>query len=113
MLRLLLLAMLEDLMPSASGRTVPTVAGLVRGLTDLDQPVSYNSAVAIEQYPIFRGLLDELSTAPIFAGPRAERLREMVRPFDAHFGPLMAASPARASYGASGRPKKVPIHGLG
>jgi len=52
--------MLEDLIPSDTARVVPTVAELVRGLTDVDHPVSYDSAVAIEQYPIFRGLLAEL-----------------------------------------------------
>ena len=99
--RLLLLAMLEDLIPSPGGRVVPTVDELVRGLTDPDQPVSYNSAVAIEQYPIFRRLLDELCTAPIFAGSRADRIREtgpaVRRAFRATGGrcPSGAASAAR------------------
>jgi hypothetical protein len=88
--RLLLLAMLEDLIPSPGGRVVPTVDELVRGLTDPEQPVGYNSAVAIEQYPIFRRLLDELCTAPIFAGPRADRIRELIQPFDGHFELLVA-----------------------
>ena len=108
--RLLLLAMLEELIPSPGGRVVPTVEELVRGLTDPDQPVAYNSAVAIEQYPIFRGLLDELCTAPIFAGPRAERIRMMIQPFDAHFEPLVAAARTGES---PGQRLKVRTHGMG
>jgi hypothetical protein len=111
--RLLLLAMLEDLIPSDSGRVVPTVAELVRGLTDPEQPISYDSAVAIEQYPIFRGLLGELCHAPIFEGPRADRLRELVQPFDRHFEPLVAAALARGADAATGRPRRVRTHGLG
>jgi hypothetical protein len=111
--RLLLLAILEDLIPSAGGRVVPTVATLVRGLTDPDQPVSYNSAVAVEQYPIFRRLLDEICTAPIFAGSRADRIRELVRPFDVHFEPLLAAAVDGAADSASGPRVRVRTHGMG
>ena len=96
------------------GRVVPTVDELVRGLTDPDQPVSYNSAVAIEQYPIFRRLLDELCTAPIFAGPRADRIRRMIRPFDAHFEPLVAAALADAASddAEAERESPDPRHGM-
>jgi hypothetical protein len=111
--RLLLLAMLEDLIPSPEGRVVPTVDELVRGLTDPDQPVSYDSAVAIEQYPIFRGLLDQLCSAPIFAGPRAERIKKMVQPFDAHFEPLVAAALADAASESLDHRVKVRTHGMG
>jgi hypothetical protein len=55
-----LLAMLEDLMPSSDGgRVGPRVDELARALTEPDRLVSYDSGVAIEQYPVFRGLLDE------------------------------------------------------
>jgi hypothetical protein len=111
--RLLLLAMLEDLISSVGGRVVPTVAALARGLADPNQPVSYNSAVAIEQYPVFRGLLDELCTAPIFAGSRADRIRELVRPFDAHFGPLVAAVREDAAGAAAGPRVRFRVHGMG
>jgi hypothetical protein len=111
--RLLLLAMLEDLIPSDGGRVVPTVDELARGLTDPNQPVSYHSATAVEQYPIFRGLLDDLCASPIFAGPRAERLRELVRPFDAHFEPRVAEALEAAGKASVGPRVKVRTHGLG
>ena len=67
--------------------------------------------MAIEQYPIFRGLLDDLCTAPIFAGARADRIRELIRPFDEHFEPLVAVAPASAT---SMRLRvKVRTHGMG
>jgi hypothetical protein len=111
--RLLLLAILEDLIPSVGERVVPTVAALARGLTDPDQPVSYNSAVAIEQYPIFRRLLDEICTAPIFTGSRADRIRELVRPFDAHFEPLVAVA-LKGAEGAATVPRmRLRTHGMG
>jgi hypothetical protein len=111
--RLLLLAILEDLVPSPGERVVPTVAELVRGLTNPAQPVTYTSAVAVEQYPIFRGLLDDLCTAPIFAGPRAERIRELVRPFDAHFEPLVAEAMAGATNETPGARVQYRTHGMG
>jgi hypothetical protein len=112
--RLLLLAVLEDLIPSAGPRVVPTVPDLVRGLTDPDQPVTYNSEVAIRQYPTFRRQLDQLCEAPIFAGARAERIHELVRPFDAHFEPLIQAW--RASWKTAAAPEpavRVRTHGMG
>jgi hypothetical protein len=115
MFRILLLAMLEDLMPSSDGgRVVPRVAELARGLTEPDQLVSYDSEVAIEQYPIFRGLLDELCDAPIFAGARAGRIRELVRPFDAHFEPRVAEALERAASDPSARAGvRLRTHGMG
>jgi hypothetical protein len=84
--RILLLAVLEDLMPAADGRReLPTVDELRRGLTDPGAPVGYGSDVAAYQYPIFRATLDELCGAPVFRGRRAERVRGLVRPFDEHF----------------------------
>jgi hypothetical protein len=109
--RLLLLALLEDLMPSDDGRVVPTVDELARGLIDPDQPVSYDSEVAIEQYPIFRGLLDDLCTAPIFAGPRADRIRQLIQPFDRHFEPRVARE--RAAGEPPQRRVRVRTHGMG
>jgi hypothetical protein len=84
--RLLLLAILEDLLPSPGGRVVPSVDELARGLTDPSAPVTYGSETASEQYPAFREMLDETCEAPIFAGERAERIRKLVSPFDRHFG---------------------------
>jgi hypothetical protein len=36
-------------------------------------------------YPTFRRLLRELCESPVFQGERAERIDELVRPFDEHF----------------------------
>jgi hypothetical protein len=106
--RLLLLAVLEDLIPSADGRRVlPTVAELERGLTDPSAPVSYDSDLATVQYPIFRALLDEMCDSPVFCGPRAEQIRELVRPFDEHY---KDRKPVEVE--AAGRPR-LRAHGMG
>jgi hypothetical protein len=84
--RLLLLAMLEDLVPDpAGGRAVPTVDELARGLSDPSAPVTYGSKVAVQEYPIFREMVEDLCGSPIMEGARAGRLRELIRPFDDHF----------------------------
>ena len=94
--RLLLLAILEDLLPSPGERVVPPVDELARGLTDPSAPVTYGSEVATEQYPEFRQMLEKICEAPIFAGERAERIRKLVSPFDRHFGGARRESAARA-----------------
>jgi hypothetical protein len=84
--RILLLAMLEDLVPApAGGRVVPAVDELARGLTDPSAPVTYNSPVATREFPIFREMIEDLCGSPIMKGERAGRLRELIRPFDEHF----------------------------
>ena len=84
--RLLLLAILENLLPPSHGkRVVPTVAELARGLTDPSAPVTYGTAAAAREFVTFRRLLDEMCDAPVMAGDRARRVREMIRPFDDHF----------------------------
>jgi hypothetical protein len=90
--RLLSLALLEELIPDADGiRALPTVAELSRGLTDPSAPVTYNSPVASNEYPIFRQMIEDLCESPIIQGSRAETLRELIRPFDEHFQRLAAA----------------------
>jgi hypothetical protein len=90
--RLLLLAVLETLIPPAGGsRNTPTVDDLARGLKDSSAPVRYDSEVAVRGYGEFRGMLNELCESPVFQGPRAEHLRELVAPFDRHFAEIAAA----------------------
>jgi hypothetical protein len=104
--RILLLAVLEELIPDPSGRrALPPVGDLVRGLTDPSAPVTYGSDVATYQYPIFRAMLEELCDSPVFRGGRGNRVRELVRPFDEHFSGRPAVDP-------SGLPR-VRVHGLG
>jgi len=64
--------------------------------------------VAVEQFPIFRGLLDEMCAGPIFAGSRAERIQELIRPFDAHFEPLMVEARERAANDTTGQRGESP-----
>jgi len=95
--RLLFLSLMEDLSPDGSGRrVVPCVEELARGLSDPDAPVSYGSRVATQEYPIFRGMIDELCEAPVMRGDRADRIRELIRPFDDHFA-LREADPTLGS----------------
>jgi hypothetical protein len=89
--RILLLAILEDLVPDASGRrVVPTVDELAAGLDDPGAPVTYGTATATQEYPIFRAMIDELREAPIMRGERSSRIVELLRPFDAHFAQRQA-----------------------
>jgi hypothetical protein len=41
--------------------------------------------MAIREYPIFRGLIDELCDSPLSRGPRAEQIHAKFGPFDDHF----------------------------
>jgi hypothetical protein len=99
--RLLVLSILEDLLPAPDGsRILPPPGELARGLTDPSAPVTYNSETATREYPIFRKQLEELCESPTFAGPRAERVRELMQPFDEYYADresemarLMAAQP--------------------
>jgi hypothetical protein len=93
-LRLLVLAVLEDLMPDADGvRVLPTVEELARGLTDPRAPVTYATAEAAHEYPTFRRRMERLGETPTFQGRRAERIRELLQPFDEYY----ARRPAEAA----------------
>ena len=101
--RLLLLSILEDLMPPPSGqRIMPTPEELARGLADTSAPITYNSELATREYPIFRAQMEELCLSPTFVGPRAERVRELIRPFDKHYESLHsgveASTPGTAEF---------------
>lgn len=103
--RILLLALLEDQIPDPSGRrVVPPVEELARGLVDDSAGVSYRSDECARNYPTFRAMLTQMCGAPIFVGERAERIEELVRPFDRHFADLVPATPA-------GEPR-MRLHGL-
>jgi hypothetical protein len=85
-LRLLLVALLEDIFPDPSGhRAMPTVEELSRGLTDSTAPVMYTSVEAAHEYSSFRERIEALCHVPAFQGPRADQLRKQLKPFDAYY----------------------------
>jgi hypothetical protein len=89
--RLLLLAILEDLVPGEDGvRVAPTVAELARGLDDPSAPITYGTQIATQEYPVFRKMIDDLCESPIMRGERASRIRDLIQPFDAHFAARQA-----------------------
>jgi hypothetical protein len=105
--RLLLLSLLEELLPAPDGtRLLPKPCELARGLDDDSVPVRYNTDGAAEQYPTFRKQLEELCRAPIFEGERAERIRDLIRPFDDYFAD-------RAITPTSHSAPRIRRHGLG
>jgi hypothetical protein len=88
--RILLLSLLETLIApsdssSSGGRIVPSVEELARGLGDESQSVRYDAGKQRNNYFKFRQELIELAESPIFVGPRALCLQQMLRPFDAYF----------------------------
>jgi hypothetical protein len=84
--RLLLLAILEELLPvEGERRILPPPEELARGLHDPAAPVTYLSEGAAREYPVFRGQMEDLCQSPTFTGKRAERIREYLRSFDDHF----------------------------
>lgn len=110
--RILLLALLEDLIPDGrGGRVVPHVEELARGLDDPNASVSYRSETAGREYPKFRAMVDQMCEAPIFAGERAARIEGLLRPFDEHFEEALASS--RAGVGEDGGEVRMRRHGLG
>jgi hypothetical protein len=109
--RLLLLAILEDLLPAPDGRRIlPDPEELARGLTELSAPIIYNSDTATCEYPNFRKQVDELCESPTFAGSRADRIRELVRPFDEHYASHGTEVSALMSVESGMAPRR---HGLG
>jgi hypothetical protein len=76
---------------------LPLPGELARGLTDPSAPITYNSETATREYPIFRKQIEELCDSPTFAGPRANRIRELIQPFDEHFASRDADVAALAS----------------
>jgi hypothetical protein len=84
--RLLLLSLLEEvLVLSPNKRHLPAVLDLVAGLTDPNSRIRYTSSVCFEQYPIFRRLVHQLCSSPIFVGTRGETIKDCLKPFDEHF----------------------------
>jgi hypothetical protein len=113
--RLLLLSLLEDLLPSPEGKGVmPAVAELARGLADPAAPVTYGSRRATREYPIFRAMIEDLCNSAIFLGARADRIRELIRPFDEHYEDQLAGIDANAPGDSPGAVEDEPRgHGLG
>lgn len=109
--RLLSLALLEEL-SSESDRALPSVAELARGLSDPTAPVTYDTNVAISQYPTFRRSIDDLCQAPIMRGARAQQIRTLIRPFDEHFRHRANSGAAEGEPYACA-PLRGRTHGLG
>ena len=85
-LRLLVLALLEELIPDPDGlRALPRVEELARGLGDPTAPVTYATVESAQCYPEFRARMETLCEIPIFQGARAARLRDLLRPFDEYY----------------------------
>ncbi|MBX7254784.1 MAG: hypothetical protein K1Y02_00385 [Candidatus Hydrogenedentes bacterium] len=105
--RILFLALLETVVPAQKGRLLPAVEELAKGLTDASRPVHYRVEGIDQDYAEFRGMIDQLCGAPIIKGARADRLRELLVPFDTHF----AAALENAKSGE--RVAKLREHGLG
>ncbi len=88
--RLLLIRLLTDAFaPDAPPSAIPPHADLVRGLTDPTARVCYGAA-ARGNWPEFQGTLQRLLVAAPFAPDRMAALRDGLRPFEDHFGPVGA-----------------------
>jgi hypothetical protein len=93
--RLLLLSMLQELAPEGvATRILPGPGELARRLGEPTAPIRYDSPRAAHQYPGFRRQIDELLQAPVFAGERAARIRDYIRPFDEYFATRAAVAAA-------------------
>ena len=58
---------------------------MAQGLDDPSARVTYGSPRATREYPIFRAMIEDLCNSPIFQGPRADRIRTLIHPFDKHY----------------------------
>jgi hypothetical protein len=105
--RILLLAIFEDLVPSADGkRVVPTVNELIRGLTADSTAIQYSGESVARNYAEFRSMMELLCQSPIFSGNRAKRIRELLAPFDATFVGNTLQSELK-------KENRMRVHGLG
>jgi hypothetical protein len=99
-LRLLVLALLEEIIPDPDGlRALPKVEELARGLTDPTAPVTYATPEAIHEYPTFRRRIETLCQMPTFQGRRADRIRDQLRPFDEYYANRTAEEVTQQQYG--------------
>lgn len=106
--RILLLAILAELLEARGmAGEVPTVAELITGLKDDTVPVRYTAPAQVDTYPEFRQMMEQLSTAPVFAGPRSQKMHELLKPFDDHFAQSAGVPRPTAPTG------KLREHGLG
>ena len=89
--RILLLALLEELVSDdPRRRALPRVEELARGLEDPSAPATYSSSIATQEYPTFRAMVRQMAGSPIMRGERAEKIEDLLRPFDDHFADRMA-----------------------
>ena len=64
--------------------------------------MTYATVEAAHEYPGFRDRIEALCQAPIFQGPRSDRLREQLRPFDEYYQRRAAEESSR---GPSEKPR--------
>ena len=85
--RVLLLSLIESAMQVPTTlRACPSIDELTQGLTSRSARVLYRSDVNQRGYGEFRTMIDKMCDAPIFIGERASKIRELIEPFDTHFG---------------------------
>jgi hypothetical protein len=58
-------------------------------------------------------LIEDLCAIPIFRGARADRIRELIRPFDEHFARQAAEAGVLTSDDLADAPPRLRRHGLG
>ncbi len=105
--RILLLAILEEIVPGHSTRrVVPTIPELINGLSKASSSVSYLGTSVARNYREFKDQINVLCDSPIFAGERAQRVRTLIEPFDRHFASC-APEPNNDGQG------RMRTHGLG
>ena len=47
--------------------------------------MTYATVEAAHEYPTFRERIEALCQVPVFRGPRADHIRERLRPFDEYY----------------------------
>ena len=84
--RVLLLSLIESsLQVAESVRACPDIEDIIRGLRQNNGSLRYASEVNRKGYGEFREMVERLCHSPVFAGERAERIREHISAFDDHF----------------------------
>jgi hypothetical protein len=89
---------------------MPRVVDLVRGIHDATCPVHYTPPRVAGNWAEFRGLMNTMLASPVFGPERAQKIRDMLRPFDERFG---AAGWGGEMGTAAARPVRMREHGLG
>jgi hypothetical protein len=84
---LLLLSILSEVVPGLRcGAALPRPQDLVLGLRDPTAPITYLDQSTAQRYATFRRGIEALCLGPVFASTVSGRIRDLVSPFDKHFG---------------------------